>query len=79
MLVAAVVTLVLAGIGVELWRVVEEHRRLSGLAEGAALSGATAVDLALLYAGIEDPLLDDLEAENQRLQDELDATSGDRL
>jgi hypothetical protein len=64
-LAAALVTLVLAGIGVELWRVVSEHRRLSGLAEGAALSGATAVDLASLYAGIEDPLLDALEAERR--------------
>lgn len=74
-LVAAVVTLVLAGIGVELWRVVEEHRRLSGLAEGAALSGATAVDLASLYAGMEDPLLDDLEAE-QRACDYLSRYGG---
>jgi hypothetical protein len=59
---AALVLLVLGGISLELWRVVDEHRRLSGLAEGAALSGATAVDVEALYGGAEEPLLDPAEA-----------------
>jgi hypothetical protein len=59
---AALVLLVLGGISLELWRVVDEHRRLSGLAEGAALSGATAIDVEALYNGVEAPLLDPAEA-----------------
>ena len=53
MVTAALVLLVLGGISLELWRVVDEHRRLSGLAEGAALSGATAIDVEALYNGVE--------------------------
>jgi len=60
--VAAVVLLVLSGISLELWRVVDEHRRLAGLAEGAALAAATAIDVEAVYAGIEEPLLDPVEA-----------------
>ena len=59
---AALLIAVLGGLSLELWRVVHEHGRLSSLAEGAALSGATAIDVDLLYAGTEEPLLDPREA-----------------
>jgi hypothetical protein len=59
---ASLVVVLLAGISLELWRVVDEHRRLSGLAEGAALSGATALDVEALYAGEDVLRLDPTEA-----------------
>ena len=60
--VFALVALVVCGIGLELWRVVDTHQRLQGLAEGAALSGASALDVEALYAGASEPLVDADEA-----------------
>lgn len=49
-LLFAVMILLLGGVSVDLWRVLAEHRRVSGVADGAAISGATAIDTSLLYA-----------------------------
>jgi hypothetical protein len=48
---------------VDLWRVVATHRRVTGLVDGAAIAGATAVDEARLYADPDlEPVLEELEA-----------------
>lgn len=46
-----VVLLFLGGLSVDLWRVMNVRRELVGLADAAAISGATAVDEAALRAG----------------------------
>ena len=60
--VTALLVLVVGGIGVDLGRVVAEQQRLVGLSEGAALAGATAVDVESLYQGDPEPVLDPVAA-----------------
>jgi uncharacterized membrane protein len=60
--VFALMVLVLGGVSVDLWRVLAEHREVTGLADGAALAGATAVDVDAIYAGADEPVLVDVEA-----------------
>ena len=55
--------LLLGGISVDLWRVVAEHRKVTGLVDGAAIAGATAVDEDRLYANPDlEPWLDEAAA-----------------
>ena len=37
------------GISLDLWRVINEQRRLQGVADGAALAGASALDIDAIY------------------------------
>jgi hypothetical protein len=55
-LIAAMV-MFLGGISVDLWRVLAEHRKVTGLADGASIAAATAVDLDLLYAQPDQPAI----------------------
>ncbi len=54
-LIMAMMVLFIGGISIDLWRVVADHREVTGLADGAAIAGATAVDIAAYEA---DPTLD---------------------
>lgn len=54
-LIMAMMVLFIGGISIDLWRVIADHREVSGLADGAAIAGATAVDIAAYEA---DPTLD---------------------
>jgi len=56
----AMLVLLLGGVSVDLWRVVAEHRKVTGLVDGAAVAGATAVDEQRLYDEPElDPVIDE--------------------
>ena len=54
-LIMAMMVLFIGGISIDLWRVIADHREVSGLADGAAIAGATAVDIDAYEA---DPTLD---------------------
>lgn len=51
MLGVAVIVLVLGGIGLDLWGAVSDRARLVGLADAAAVAGATAVDQSAVRRG----------------------------
>jgi len=58
-LMMAMMVLFIGGISIDLWRVIADHREVSGLADGAAIAGATAVDIAAYEADpTADPILD---------------------
>ncbi len=58
-LIMAMMVLFIGGISIDLWRVIADHREVSGLADGAAIAGATAVDIAAFEADpTADPVLD---------------------
>ncbi len=58
-LIMAMMVLFIGGISIDLWRVIADHREVSGLADGAAVAGATAVDIAAYEADpTQDPILD---------------------
>jgi hypothetical protein len=68
-LLMAMMVLFIGGISIDLWRIIADHREVSGLADGAAIAGATAVDIAAYEA---DPTLDpilDPAAATQRVCD----------
>ena len=48
--VVAAMVMILGGISIDLWRVLAEHRKLAGLADGASIAAATAIDQDQLYA-----------------------------
>lgn len=54
-LLMAMMVLFIGGISIDLWRVIADHREVSGLADGAAIAGATALDIAAFEA---DPTVD---------------------
>jgi len=57
-LIMAMMVLFIGGISIDLWRVIADHREVSGLADGAAIAGATAVDIAAFEADpTADPIL----------------------
>lgn len=56
--VVALLTLALAGVSIDLWRVVHAHQRLSAQTDAAALAGAGGIDVDGLYSGAFDPTLD---------------------
>jgi uncharacterized membrane protein len=57
-LLMAMMVLFIGGISIDLWRVIADHREVSGLADGAAVAGATAVDIAAFEADpTADPIL----------------------
>ena len=47
----ALMVMLVGGVAVDLWRVLAEHRQVTGLVDGASIAGATAVDSEALYAG----------------------------
>lgn len=47
--VFAFMVLFIGGVSVDLWRVLSEHREVAGLVDGAAIAGATALDVDALY------------------------------
>ena len=49
-LIMAMMVMFIGGISIDLWRVIANHREVSGLADGAAIAGATAVDIAAFEA-----------------------------
>ena len=49
-LIMAMMVLFIGGISIDLWRVIADHREVSGLADGAAVAGATAVDISAFEA-----------------------------
>jgi len=58
-LVLAFMVAIIGGISIDLWRIIEDHREVTGLADGAAIAGATAVDIAAFEADPSaDPILD---------------------
>ena len=58
-LIMAMMVLFIGGISIDLWRVIADHREVSGLADGAAVAGATALDIAAYEADpTADPILD---------------------
>ncbi len=58
-LIMAMMVLFIGGISIDLWRIIADHREVSGLADGAAIAGATAVDIAAFEADpTADPILD---------------------
>lgn len=58
-LLMAMMVLFIGGISIDLWRVIADHREVSGLADGAAIAGATAIDLAAFEENPSaDPVLD---------------------
>ena len=58
-LLMAMMVLFIGGISIDLWRVIADHREVSGLTDGAAIAGATAVDIAAFEADpMADPILD---------------------
>jgi len=58
-LIMAMMVLFIGGISIDLWRVIADHREVSGLADGAAIAGATAVDIVAFEADpTADPILD---------------------
>lgn len=57
-LIMAMMVLFIGGISIDLWRVIANHREVSGLADGAAVAGATAIDIATYEADpTRDPIL----------------------
>lgn len=62
-LIMAMMVMVIGGISVDLWRIIADHRELTGLVDGAAIAGATAVDVEAFEADpTADPILDPAEA-----------------
>lgn len=58
-LIMGMMVMVIGGISVDLWRIIADHREVTGLADGAAVAGATAVDVAAFEADpTADPILD---------------------
>jgi uncharacterized membrane protein len=58
-LMMAMMVLFIGGISIDLWRIIADHREVSGLADGAAIAGATAVDIPAYEADpLADPILD---------------------
>ena len=58
-LIMAMMVLFIGGISIDLWRVIADHREVSGLADGAAVAGATALDIAAYELDpTADPILD---------------------
>lgn len=58
-LVMAFMVAIIGGISIDLWRIIEDHREVTGLADGAAIAGATAVDIGAFEADpTADPILD---------------------
>ena len=58
-LIMAMMVLIIGGISVDLWRIIADHREVTGLADGAAVAGATAVDVAAFEMDpTADPILD---------------------
>ena len=58
-LVMAMMVLIIGGISIDLWRIIADHRDVTGLADGAAVAGATAVDVEAFEADpTADPILD---------------------
>lgn len=58
-LIMAFMVGIIGGISIDLWRIIEDHREVTGLADGAAIAGATAVDIAAFEADpTADPILD---------------------
>jgi len=58
-LIMAMMVLFIGGISVDLWRVIANHREVSGLADGAAVAGATALDIGAFEAEpTAEPILD---------------------
>ena len=64
-LLLALMILGAAGISVDLWRVISEHREVAGLVDGAAAAGATAIDENALYVDPNDVRLDVALAEDR--------------
>jgi len=57
-LIMAMMVLLIGGVSIDLWRVIADHREVSGLADGAAIAGATAIDIAAYEADpTRDPTL----------------------
>jgi len=68
-LILAVMVLLIGGISIDLWRVIAEHREVSGLVDGAAIAGATGVDIAAFEADpTADPVLDPVVATRRACQ-----------
>ncbi|NND01604.1 MAG: hypothetical protein HKN91_02355 [Acidimicrobiia bacterium] len=58
-LILAFMVAIIGGISIDLWRIIEDHREVTGLADGAAIAGATAVDIPAFEADpTADPILD---------------------
>jgi hypothetical protein len=58
-LLMAMMVLFIGGISIDLWRVIADHREVSGLADGAAIAGATAVNIPAFESDpTADPILD---------------------
>lgn len=75
-LVMAMMVMIIGGISVDLWRVIAEHRDVTGLTDGAAIAGATAVDIAAFEADpTADPVLDRALA-TQRVCEYMNAHAG---
>lgn len=67
--VFSLMVLVIGGISVDLWRVLADHREVAGWADGAAIAGATAVDLEKLRDDpSQPPQLDRVEAIDRACQ-----------
>lgn len=57
-LVMAMMVMIIGGISIDLWRIIADHREVTGLADGAAVAGATAVDVEAFEADpTADPVL----------------------
>jgi uncharacterized membrane protein len=57
--IMAFMVAIIGGISIDLWRIIEDHREVTGLVDGAAIAGATAVDIAAFEADpTADPILD---------------------
>lgn len=62
-LVMAMMVMVIGGISVDLWRIIADHREVTGLVDGAAIAGATAVDIeAFELDPTADPILNPVQA-----------------
>lgn len=55
LVVVALIVTLLGGIAVDMWRVLESHRRLVGVVDAAATAGAGAVDVDAFRASPEAP------------------------
>lgn len=68
-LIMAMMVLFIGGISIDLWRIIADHREVSGLADGAAIAGATAVDIAAFEADpTANPILDPAAATQRACQ-----------
>lgn len=68
-LVMAMMVMIIGGISVDLWRIIADHREVTGLVDGAAVAGATAIDIAAFEADpTADPILNPAEARQRVCQ-----------